>query len=263
MGQWLTRHLTSLGYSVTGFDERIGDDPFILAEADLVIVSVPVGATVIVIRSAIKHMRRDATIMEIASLKTGIHEEMVKASGLGFNALCVHPMFGPSATSLKDKTVAVIPVSDPESEKKQAEAIFPEALVVPVKAENHDRLMSLILSLPYLVNLALAGALKDEDLNLLRTLSGTSFALQYTLIQSVSSETTSLVHALLSENQHLIGSVEKFLANLTEIVRATESEEEFRAIHDEIKDSMKKDPIYHKAHVIRQTAYDSIRPLLR
>jgi len=263
MGQWLTGHLTNLGYSVTGFDERKGDNPSILAEADLVVVSVPVGATATVIRSALKHMRRDATIMEIASLKTEIHEEMVKASAQGFNALCVHPMFGPTATSLKDKTVAVVTVSDPESEKKQAEALFPEASIVPVEAECHDRLMSLILSLPYLINLALAGAMRDEDLNLLRTLSGTSFALQYTLVQSVSSETTSLVHALLSENKHLKGSAEKFLANLSEIVQATESEEEFRTLHDEIKESMKKDPIYSKAHMIRQTAYDSIRPLLR
>ena len=263
MGQWLTGHLSSLGYSVAGFDERRGDDPSILAEADLVVVSVPVGDTAAVIRSALKHMRRDATIMEIASLKTGIHEAMVKASGLGYNALCVHPMFGPSATSLKDKTVAVIPVSDLESEKKQAEILFPEALIVPVETESHDRLMSLILSLPYLVNLALAGAMQDEDLNLLRTLSGTSFALQYTLIQSVSSETTSLVHALLSENKHLKGSAEKFLMNLNEIVQVTESEEQFETLHNEIKESMKKDPIYYKAHVIRQTAYDSIRPLLR
>ncbi|MGW8178283.1 MAG: prephenate dehydrogenase/arogenate dehydrogenase family protein [bacterium] len=138
MGQWLTGHLTNLGYSVTGFDERKGDNPSTLAEADLVVVSVPVGATATVIRSALKHMRRDATIMEIASLKTEIHEEMVKASAQGFNALCVHPMFGPTATSLKDKTVAVVTVSDPESEKKQAEALFPEASIVPVEAECHD-----------------------------------------------------------------------------------------------------------------------------
>ncbi len=263
MGQWLTRHLTSIGYSVAGFDERRGDDPSHLGEADLVIVSVPVGSTVAVIKSALKHMRRDASIMEIASLKTGIHEEMVQASAHGFNALCVHPMFGPSVTSLKDKTVAVIPVSDAESEKKQVEALFPEASIIPVEAGSHDRLMSLILSLPYMVNLALAGAMRDEDLNLLRSLSGTSFALQYTLIQSVSSETTSLVHALLHENKYLKGSVEKLLKNITEIMEATESRDQFTQLHQEIKESMRRDRKYGEYPLIRQAAYDSIQQLFR
>ena len=263
MGQWLTRHLTSIGHDVSGFDERKGDNPSILANADLVIVSVPVGETATVIRSTIKHMRHDAAIMEIASLKTGIHEEMVKALAQGFNALCVHPMFGPSVTSLKDKTVAVIPVSDAESEKKQVKVLFPEASIVAVDAGSHDRLMSLILSLPYMVNLALAGAMKDEDLNLLRRLSGTSFALQYTLIQSVSSETTSLVHALLHENKYLQDSVKKFLENLNEIMEATESRDQFNMLHLDIKESMRRDRKYGEYPNIRQAAYDSIQRLFR
>lgn len=263
MGRWLITHLKRLGFDVTGFDQRRGDEPSVLAESDLVIVSVPVGAAAEVIGEAIKHMRKGATIMEIASLKTGIHDEMVKASKMGFNSLSVHPMFGPSATSLEDKTVAVIPVSDIESEIHQTQALFPDASLIRVEPESHDRLMSLILSLPYLVNLALAGTMRDEDLILLRSLSGTSFALQYTLIQSVTAETTSLVQALLSENQFLGESASNFIMNLTEIVKTVGSKEEFSELHIEIRDSMRRDPIHLKAHSIRQVAYDKIRPLLR
>jgi prephenate dehydrogenase len=172
-------------------------------------------------------------------------------------------MFGPSATNLEEKTIAVIPVSDVESEKGQVEALFPGASIVPVEPESHDRLMSMILSLPYLVNLALAGVMRDEDLLLLRKLSGTSFALQYTLIQSVASENTSLVHALLSENRFLGVSTERFIENLKEIVEAKGSMEQFKELHEGIKESMRRDPVYGKSHMIRQAAYDSIRPLLR
>ena len=263
MGKWLTKHLENLGFTVSGFDERKGDNPCVLTRADLVVVSVPVGVTTDVIKLAVRHLRKDATLMEIASLKSDIHEELVKVSGEGFNVLCVHPMFGPSVTSLMEKTVAVIPVSNVESEITQTTTLFPGASIVPVEPIRHDRLMSLILSLPYLLNLALAGSMMDEDLALLRKLSGTSFALQYTLMQSVAAESTSLVHALLSENCFLRESSERFIEKLTEIVRKTGSVEEFSQLHGNIKNSMRRDKIYDTAHGIRQAAYDAIRPLLR
>ena len=263
MGKWLRNHLESLDFTVAGFDERKGDDPNILARADLIVVSVPVGVTANVIKFAVKHTRKDATLMEIASLKSGIHEELREASKKGFNVLCVHPMFGPSVISLEEKTVAVIPISDIESEITQTAALFPRASIVQVEPEKHDRLMSLILSLPYLVNLALAGIMMDEDLSLLRKLSGTSFALQYTLLQSVAAENTSLVHALLSENKFLGESSDRFIKKFTEIMRKTGSVEEFIKLHEDIKSSMRRDMTYGIAHEIRQNAYDAIRPLLR
>jgi prephenate dehydrogenase len=263
MGKWLKNHLESLGFTIEGFDERRGDDPSIITRADLVVVSVPVGLTADVIKFAVKHMRKDATLMEIASLKSGIHEEMVEVSKKGFNMLSVHPMFGPSVTGLEEKTVTVIPVSCFENEVSQTRHLFPGASIVPVEPERHDRLMSLILSLPYLVNLALAGTMMDEDLTLLRKLSGTSFALQYTLIQSVAAENTSLVYALLSENCFLGESSERFIENLSKILQKMGSVEEFSQLHDEIKESMRRDIVHNKAHEIRQAAYDRVRPLLR
>jgi len=263
MGKWLKKHLEHLGFSVEGFDERRGDYPSIITRADLIVVSVPVGVTAEVIKFVVKHMRKDTALMEISSLKSGIHEEMIEASKKGFNALSVHPMFGPSVTSLEEKTVGVIPVSDIESEAIQTKALFPMASIVQVEPEKHDRLMSLILSLPYLVNLALAGTMMEEDLALMRKLSGTSFALQYTLLQSVAAESTSLVHALLSENSFLGESSEKFIKKFTEIVQKKGSTEEFEKLHLEIKGSMRRDTTYGRAHEIRQAAYDAIRPLLR
>ena len=263
MGKWLKKHLENLSFTVEGFDERRGDDPDIITRADLIVVSVPVGVTADVIKFVVKHMRKDATLMEIASLKSGIHEEMIEASKKGLNVLSVHPMFGPSVTSLEEKTVAVIPVSDIESEITRTRTLFPGASIVPVETEKHDRLMSLILSLPYLVNLALAGTMMNEDLALLRKLSGTSFALQYTLIQSVAAENTSLVYALLSENSFLGESSERFIENITKILRKTCSVDEFNQLYDEIKRSMGRDAVHDRAHEIRQAAYDRIRPLLR
>ena len=261
MGKWLSRHLAGLGFDVYGFYKH-RDDSDILTKADLVIVSVPIGATSKVIKSSVKHMRKGATLMEIASLKSNTYEAMVEASSMGYNAICVHPMFGPSTTDLEEKTVVLIPVMDVESEVKQTREIYPGESIEILDLDQHDRLMSVILSLPYLINLALARTLNDEDLIMLRKLSGTTFSLQYMLTQSVTAENTSLISSLINDNRFLKDLAEKYIESLNYVMRKKDFTD-FSILHDEIKDMMRRDPIHDKSHEIRQIAYDSIRPLLR
>ncbi len=263
MGVWLRDHLAKLGQTVVSYDDRKWDSPRVLKEADMVIVSVPVSKTAAVIRNVLRHMRKGAKIVEIASLKTGIHPEMVKAAENGFNALSVHPMFGPSVKDLGEKTVAVIPVVDPVKESRWAAELFPGASIVEVDTEKHDRLMVHVLSLPYLVNLALAATMGDTDLGLLKRLAGTSFTIQYTLIQSVAGETTSLVHALLSENRFLKEATEAMISNMRDIMGATGAKYKFKTLHESIREPLTADPNHIIATELRQAAYNAVRPLLR
>ena len=263
MGVWLQAHLAKLGHTVVSFDDRKGDSPRVLKQADMVIVSVPVSMTAGVIRNALRHMRKGAKIVEIASLKKGIHREMVRAAENGFNSLSVHPLFGPSVKDLREKTVAVIPAVDPERESIWAAELFPGTSIVEVDPEKHDKLMVHVLSLPYLVNLAFAATMGDTDLDLLKRLSGTSFTLQYTLIQSVAGETTSLVHALLSENSFLEETAEALITNMREIMGATSEKEEFKTLHESIREPLKADCGHRRALERRQAAYNAVRPLLR
>ena len=263
MGAWLTNHLEKLGHTVVSFDPRKGDSPSLLTEADTVIVSVPVSRTAEVTRDALKHMRRGVRIIEIASLKTGTHPEMVRAAEQGFESLSIHPMFGPSVKDLREKTVAVVPVADAAQETAWAAELFPGASFVEVGPEKHDRLMVHVLSLPYLMNLALGATMGDTDLALLKQLAGTSFALQYTLIQSVAGETTSLVHALLSENVFLEETAEALISNMRELMGAREAKDEFKALHESIREPLKADCGHRSALERRQAAYNAVRPLLK
>lgn len=263
MGVWLSDHLSKLGHTVVSFDDRKGDSPSVLKEADMVIVSVPVSKTAEVIRNALRNMRKGAKIIEIASMKTGIHPEMVKAAENGFNALSLHPLFGPSVKDLREKTVAVVPVVDAARESRWAAELFPGVSIVEVEPERHDRLMVHVLSLPYLVNLALAATMGDTDLDLLKRLAGTSFTVQYTLIQSVAGETTSLVHALLSENRFLEEAAEAMISNMRDIMEATGARDEFKTLHESIREPLTADPNHILATELRQAAYNAVKPLLK
>lgn len=263
MGVWLQDHLPKIGFDVTCFDKRKGDDPSVLYEVDIIIVSVPVAVTREVIRKTVKHMRKGSILVEISSLKSGVHEEMVKVAGEGFNAVSIHPMFGPSVKDLTGKTVAVVPVLDVKKEKEVAARLFPGATLVEVEPAQHDKLMAHILSLPYLVNMALAATMSDVNLSLLKQLSGTSFALQYTLVQSVAGETTSLVHALLSENKYLGETAEELVSNMRRLLDSVGSKDDFSAIHKQIRAKMMEDPSHVRAPELRQAAYNAVKPLLR
>ena len=259
MGEWLVKHLGALGFEVVGYDERRGDDTRVLAKSDLVVVSVPIGATAGVIKNVAGYMSEGSTLVEIASLKSGVYEALIEASKLGLVTLSIHPMFGPSATSLEDKTIALVPVSEVESEVKRAKHLFPGASIIPTDLETHDRSMSLILSLPYLINIALAGTLKEEDLLLLRRLAGTSFTLQYVLVQSISAEKSGLIHALLSENRFLREYVDRFVDNISLILEALDSNEQFDEVHNDIQMSMRMDKLHGNASEIRQSVYEFIK----
>jgi prephenate dehydrogenase len=257
MGQWMTKHLERLGYTVTGFDERRGDKPSILDEAALVVVSVPVLVTAETIRKTVKHMKQGACLMEIASLKTGIHETMREASESGVDVLCVHPMWGPSTETLEGKAVALIPIQDIEHEKEEALRLFPGASIEVVEAEEHDRLMSIILSLPYLINLAFAAITKDEDLTLLRKLSGSTYALQHILALSVSMEKPSLIEGLLSQNQNIENITKKYINSIKNVSSAVKNKK-FNALHSEITGMLMNDPLMHEAQRHRQIAFEMI-----
>lgn len=257
MGQWMTKHLKSLGYTVTGFDERRGDNPSILGEADFIIVSVPISATAETIRKTVKHMKPEARLMEIASLKTGIYEAMMEAAESGVDVLCVHPMWGPATETLGGKAVAVIPIHDVEYEKEETLRLFPGTSIEVVDAEEHDRVMSIILSLPYLINLAFAATIKKEDLELLRRLSGSTYAVQYLLALSVSMEKTSLVEGLLGQNKNIENITTKYINSIREVSSAVKKKK-FNTLHLEIAEKMRDDPVSMDAHRYRQLTFETI-----
>ncbi len=257
MGGWLLRHLAALGHEVTAIDTRT--DPLEqLSGFDLVVVSVPISATPDVIHLVAPKMRRGAVLAEVASLKEDSHMALADASRLGIMPLCVHPMFGPSTDSLTGKAVAVVPVADAKGEAGLARSLFPGADIVTLGASRHDRCMAVVLSLPYAVNLALSRVIGGEDLKLASRMAGSTFAVQYTLAQSISGESPTLVRDLLSCNASLAPLLKVFEDALGDVVWASGDDARFSALHTEIVGALCRDPSFSGAKERRQRAYMAV-----
>jgi prephenate dehydrogenase len=265
MGRWFTRYFSAQGHRVviTGpklhkmkvFAEAAGagfaeNNIEAVKDADLSLVSVPIPITAKVIRTVAPHAKKGAVIAEISSLKADILKALIEAARFGIKPLSLHPLFGPGATKMSGQRIVVVPVVDRDAEVKLAEKLFPEAEVIFVDAEKHDRSMALVLSLPYFINMVFASVVGEENLEAMKKLAGTAFPLQLTLAESVMTEDSALHIAIQMDNKYTIPCLEKFLSQAKTIEKLiTEKDKaKFTSICNNIRDLLSKDPDALKAY---------------
>ncbi len=214
MGQWMLRHLAVQNHSLvtsnpvqrTDSEETSPleytvspNNETAVGDVDVAIISVPIEETANVVREITPHMRRNAVLCEISSVKLGIIDSLREAASCGLQPLSIHPMFGPGTRSLHKK-ILMVPVIDLENEYNQTKRIFPEAEIVSVAAEQHDRAMALTLSIPYLINMIIGAMFSGEDIELLERLGGTTFRLQKVLTGAIMAQPVGLHYSLHTQN---------------------------------------------------------------
>ena len=253
MGRWLIRYFLERGHTLIASDpndnelrgfteiESTNDNESAVQDADLVVISVPMGLTADVIRDVAPHMKKNAILCEIASVKSRAVETLKEVSVYPVTPLSLHPLFGPGA-HLLNKRIALIPILDLEKEKQLVYTLFPDSEVIVVDAEQHDRIMAVTLSLPYFVNMTVASVLKDEDLTILNQLSGTTFALQLILTGSIMSHSSEFHVALHKENNHVSNVLKKLISNAQlELNRLVDDDvESFEQSYNSIKETLEE-----------------------
>lgn len=144
MGSCMARLFADLGHAVLIADLDTELTPEDAArEADVVVISVPVDATVGVIRRLGPLLRRDALMMDVTSVKTDPMEAMMESSRASVAG--THPLFGPAVHSLQGQRLALVPGRGDEWRKWLCAMLEARGLtVVETSAEAHDRAMALV-----------------------------------------------------------------------------------------------------------------------
>ena len=167
--------------------------------ADLVLLSVPIDDFVDVVKQVAPYTRPDQTVIEITSVKM-LPLETMHAYMHSSRILGVHPMFGPGATSLAGHNIVLTPTSEIEEElahKVGTYLIARGARIVTMTPDEHDKMMSVVLSLCHFIALVSADTLLNVGkLQQLNSIGGTSYRMLMTFIASVISEDPSLYAAL-------------------------------------------------------------------
>lgn len=144
MGRAMARLFGDLGHAVMIADVDTELSPKEAAAlADVVVVSVPIAMTEPVIREVGPHVREDALLMDVTSVKEAPLAAMLastRASVVG-----THPMFGPNVHSLQGQRVVVCPGRGEAWEAWLRRMLSARGLVVTdATAAQHDRAMAVV-----------------------------------------------------------------------------------------------------------------------
>lgn len=265
MGRWLVRYFSSRGHRVVISDVKLDEARAVakaagvelaknnveaVKTADLIMVSTPIQVTPKVVHEIAPYIRKGAVVAEISSLKAHLVKALAETARLNVRPLSIHPLFGPGTRKLKGRKIAVIPILNPEAEKKLVKELFPEAEIIVVDAEEHDRAMALTLSLPHFMNITFASIISDENVEVLKKLEGPTFKLQLTLAESIMTEDPALQVSIQLNNEYASQYLNKFLskAKIIEKWIADKDEEKFTALCNDVQSSLSKDVDFAKSY---------------
>ena len=144
MGRCMSELFADLGHAVMIADLATQLTPDEAAEvADVVVVSVPIDATVEVIRRIGPRVRKDALLMDVTSVKSEPLQAMLDASKA--NVVGAHPLFGPAVHSLQGQRVVLCPGRGEQWLEWLRQTFQSRGLIVmEAEAQEHDRIMSVV-----------------------------------------------------------------------------------------------------------------------
>ncbi len=152
------------GVQVAG-RKRGGDITVMAAQCQVVIVSVPIGITREIIEQIGPHMKEDALLMDLTSLKTEPVKAMLRSSPA--EVVGLHPLFGPGVASLSGYTIVICPARG-ERWIDWVKDIFTKqgAILIETTPERHDEMMALVQVLNHLNSITMGMVLSEWGVDL-------------------------------------------------------------------------------------------------
>lgn len=147
MGSLITRIFQDVGNRVRIADVDTELTPVrAAADADVVVISVPIDVTEQVIAEVGPHVRPDALLMDVTSVKQGPMAAMLDATAAsGASVVGTHPMFGPGVHSVQGQRVVLCRGRGDEAYDWVRQLLEARGLVVTeTDAAHHDRAMALV-----------------------------------------------------------------------------------------------------------------------
>ncbi|UUX91337.1 prephenate dehydrogenase/arogenate dehydrogenase family protein [Methanoplanus endosymbiosus] len=136
----------------------------IAEESDIVIISVPIHETISVIEEISPYLRADQILCDFTSVKEGPVNAMLKTEA---EVLGLHPMFGPSVSSLSGQTIISVPARCRQESADILYNVFrdEDATVIEMDAGEHDRVMGVVQGLVHFATICVADAIRNSGIS--------------------------------------------------------------------------------------------------
>ena len=248
MGRWFANFLVNDGKEVviTGRNEsklleagrqlgvEVATNVEAVKGADVILLSVPMDNLEPVVQEIQPHIHPTQIVVDITSIKVLPVEIMHKYLNTGLT-IGVHPMFGPGARSMTNQKFILTPTSDEERALAQKIREYLEtrgARVTLMTPREHDEMMTTILGLSHFIAIVAA----DTLLNLGRleqtgAISGTTYKLLLTLVESVISQDPEFYASLQISLPNMVATEELFQRSSKTWAQLVENKDRQKFIH--------------------------------
>lgn len=240
MGGLFARLFGDLGHHVMIADVSTALRPVdAAAAADVVIVSVPIAQTEQVIRDVGPHVRDDALLMDLTSIKQRPIEVMLECTRA--SVLGTHPMFGPSVHSLQGQRVVLCRGRGETWAAWVRAMLTARGLVVAdAEAAEHDRAMAVVQVLTHLQTQVTGLALARLGVPLDETLRYTSpaYLLELYAVGRHFAQSPALYGAIEMENPRSAEVADTFRRAASELADVLSSKDQaaFARVFDEVRE---------------------------
>ncbi|QZZ19700.1 bifunctional chorismate mutase/prephenate dehydrogenase [Leptothermofonsia sichuanensis E412] len=282
MGCFFTERLSAAGHEVSVLEHDDWDRAdVLLGTADLVLICVPLKATVAVIRRVAPYLSHNTILADIASTKRESVEAMMEChSG---PVVGLHPMFGPGVGSFLGQKVMVCPGREPDAFGWLLDLIEGDGgKLVPCTPDEHDRMMVFVQAIRFFSNFSLGTFLAEEGFDIEQSLEFSSplYRIEVNTINRLLAQDAALYVDILLASDERCAAIERLvktcdrLANLLAQGNRAELIHEFETARQAFRDDagqalretnhvinhlsafLAADQVEHHEHIGRQ-AYDS------
>lgn len=218
MGRWFEGFFRRQGLEVLVGGKARGIAPHRIAkEADVVILSVPLGETLKVIEEIGPLLRKEQLFMDFSSVKVLPVKAMVERSQAA--VIGAHPLFGPRARLEEGLSLCLCPARGADNWVPKIRGIFEKGglRVIISSPEEHDRAMALLQVVHHLSNLALGLQVLKAGGRKLFPLFTPSFRRRMELLESILGENPSLYGEMVRMNPYCQGALMEFSELLKEL----------------------------------------------
>jgi len=229
IGRWFADFFRGEGYIVHVSGRRTGMSLDDMARiCGVVIVSVPINATMAVIHEIGPLMKEDALLMDFTSLKGEPVRAMLAHSRS--EVMGCHPLFGPDVQSMEGLNIVLCPAKI-NRWKGWPENVFRKggAHVFETTPEKHDEMMSVIQALNHLDTIVMGLALRETGIDPaeLKRFSTPIFNTKLAIIEKVCATNPRLYADIITGNPdigRIIAIYERSLSLLKETIEKNDPE---------------------------------------
>ena len=229
MGKWFADFLRGEGYTVHVSGRTAGMGLAEMAQTcQVVVVSVPIGATGEIISRIGPLMKKEALLMDLTSVKQGPVQLMMEHSAS--EVIGCHPLFGPQILSPEGNHVVLCPARTGQwlpwlkglLEKNNL-------LVVETTPEKHDAMMAVVQGLNHMNTIVMGMALAKTgiDLSALDGFVTPLFAEKMKLIRKIFNDNPRLYAEIITMNpdvREMFRLYEESLAELTGVIKCGDTD---------------------------------------